>query len=109
MSIDETVSFSLEINVEQAAQDVRRLQTLAYRTLGILREGGILPKDIDEVVSKMQRAIGVANQLRLAMIALNAASGPMGWALAGVGLLGSVVSMGTFAADLAYDQTRTGR
>lgn len=82
---DQDVSFSLEVNVEPGYTTVRRLQTLIYRTLGLFRRMG-LPEKLDEAISKVQRFIMVVNQARLAVIALNAASGPIGWGLALIGV-----------------------
>jgi len=82
---DHRVSFSLEINVEEAYEDLRRIQTALYRTFSILRRMG-LPEDISQGIMLVQRLISTLNQLRLTMIALQAASGPLGWWLALTGL-----------------------
>lgn len=84
---DQTVSFSLEVNVEAAATDIRRLQTVLYRTLSLAsRLTG--DEDLRRGMQTMQRAIMIANQLRLAYAALQAArlaaGDPLAWALAGV-------------------------
>lgn len=85
MSIrDEGVSFSLEINVEPTYENIRKLQTILYRTMGLLRRFG-LPEEIDAQIMKIQRLIILLNQLRLTMIAVHTAAGPIGWALAGLG------------------------
>lgn len=101
MSIDETVSFSLEINVEKAYEDLRRYQTLLYRGLGLVRRltGG--DENLEHAISLMQRAIAITNQLRLAMIALHAASGPVGWALALVGLGTAALNLNDFMYDVS--------
>lgn len=95
MSIrDETISFSLELNVEEAYTEIRRLQTLIYRTIGLIRQMG-LPEEADEMLMKIQMIIAQINTLRLAIMALQAASGPIGWALFGVGLATAVASAGS--------------
>jgi len=87
LSYDEGVSFSLEVNVEKAYEDVRRLQTAFYRTLGLAAQ---LTGDenLQRGIRTMQRAIAVANQLRLALAALQAArmaaGDPLAWAMAGL-------------------------
>ena len=91
----ETVSFSLEVNIEEALTSLRKLQTILYRTLAIIRRLG-LPEDVNDAVMKIQMLIAIANQLRLAFIALSVASGPLGWALAGVGVAASFVAAGSF-------------
>ena len=90
--------------MEEAYREVRRLQTLLYRTLGIIRHltGG--DEELTRAISLMQRAISFANQLRLAIIALQAASGPVGWGLALVGIAASSLSL----QDFLYDVTRVG-
>ena len=100
-SEDHTVSFSLEINVEKAYTNMRKLQTILYRALGLFRRLG-LPENIDHAIVRMQRFIALLNQARLATIALSAASGQYGWAIAGIGLAATVVSTN----DLMYDLSR---
>lgn len=96
MSIEEhAVSFSLEINVQKAYEDVRRLQTVLYRTLGLFDELG-LPKDVRRQAREIQQAIAWLNQLRLAWIATQTAMGPLGWALAGLSIAGVFASGGGF-------------
>ncbi len=87
MSYDETVSFSLEVNVEQAYTQVRKLEMLFSRTLGMVqRLTG--DENLNRSIGLMRRAIAVANQLRLAMAALQvarmAAGDPIAWATAGL-------------------------
>jgi len=95
---DTTVSFSLEVNVEQALTDIRKVQTILYRTLGLLQkfsgEGNVA-----DAIAKFQRMIAITNQLRLALIALNAASGPVGWALAIIGATSFAVTTSEFLYD----------
>jgi len=98
---DEGVSFSLEVNVDKAYTNARKLQTILYRALGLFRRLG-LPENIDQGIMRMQRFIALLNQARLATIALSAASGPYGWAIAGIGLAATVVSTN----DLIYDLSR---
>jgi len=92
MSYDEGVSFSLEVNIEKAYEDLRRVETVLYRTMGLIRRlSG--DENIDRAVAKIQQLIATANQARLALAALQAASGPIGWALAGVALATTAVSV----------------
>jgi len=90
---DEDVSFSLEVNVEKAYENIRRLQTVLYRTLGLLRRMG-LSEELDAQIMQIQSLIAVVNSLRLAYIALQAArmaaGDPIAWGMAGV----SVASAG---------------
>ena len=96
---DHVVSFSLEVNVEEAAIEVRRLQTLLYTTLNVVRR---LTGDENLIASidLMQRAIRVANTLRLAYAALLAArvaaGDPIAIAQAGVTIIGTAITVGDF-------------
>jgi hypothetical protein len=98
---EETVTFNLELNVEQAIDNARRLELLLYRSIALLGRLG-LPENIDQAISKVQRLIMTIRLLHTAMIALEAASGPIGWALALVGVASALLSTG----DLIYDVTR---
>jgi len=82
---EETVTFNLELNVEQCFSTIRRLESLAYRTMGLIGRMG-LPENIDQAIAKIQQFIMTIRLLHSAIIALEAASGPIGWAFAGVGI-----------------------
>lgn len=92
------------MNVEEALTNIRRAQTVLYRTLGLMRRLG-LPEDMEVAVTTVQRLIMVMNQLRLAAIALQAASGPIGWAMAAVSIGASFATMMDFG-NYAYDNIR---
>ena len=64
MSIDDqTVSISLELNIPQAYAEVRRLQTVLYRSLSLAaRLTG--DENLKRGIQTMQRAIMIANRLR---------------------------------------------
>ena len=95
---EETVTFNLELNVEQAISEVRRLQTLLYRTISLLRRLG-LPEDVNAVITRIQRLIMVVRLLHTALVSLQAATGPYGIALALVGLGTAAVT----AADVVIE------
>jgi len=88
---DHTVTFNLELNVEQTLSEIRRLETLLFRTISLIRRLG-LPEDIDALISKIQRTIMTVRILHTSLIALQAASGPVGFALAGVGIATAALS-----------------
>lgn len=99
---DHVVSFSYEVNIEKAYEDVRRLQTLLYRTLALVRRLG-LPEDIEQGIIRIQNMISWLNTLRLTLAALEAASGPLGWAMFGVTLATTAVTTGDFLMELAAE------
>jgi len=98
MSIDEGVSFSLEINVQKAYEEVRKLQTIVYRTLALVKQltGN---EELDAAITRMQRAISIANQLRLTMAATQATMGPIGWAMLAVSTAATITTTQEFIED----------
>jgi hypothetical protein len=104
MSEDHTVSFSLEVNVKEAAIELRKLQTILYRTLDLMQKFSG-KGNVSEAIARLQKMIAITNQLRLAFIALHAASGPIGWALAIIGVAGFTIST---AETMRDDMTGVG-
>jgi len=94
---EETVTFNLEINVEKAASAIRQVEGLTFRTLGYLQRLG-LPENINQAIRLVQRLTMAIRLLHSAIIALEVASGPIGWwrvglALVGAGFMGAGVMM----------------
>ena len=89
------VSFSLEVNIQDAYIEVRRLQTIFFRTLG-LAERLTGNENLKESIVEIQRAIAWLNRLRLVyravQLARMAAGDPTAWALAGIGVAEIIVS-----------------
>ena len=101
MSEHHEISFDLEVNVEPAYQELRRVQTLLMDTLLLMRRLN-LPPDLNRAISLMMRARLTAERLIRSIELLQAATiagGPIMW-------LTALVSFGisTFAAsDLLMD------
>jgi len=57
-------------------------------------------EDFNEAIATVQRFIFIINSLCISILALEASSGPVGWALAGLGIL----SAGAFALDEVSNQ-----
>jgi len=98
MSETEEVQYSITADTEQAKDQfegliitVNEAQVALYGMLGILRRMG-LSEDVTRAITDIQRLISIMNMLRASYLALMAASGPVGWALAGIGLAGSAVT-----------------
>jgi hypothetical protein len=96
---EETVTFNLELNVEQALSSIRRIETLLYRIMGLLRRMG-LSEDVEKAVLSIQKLIMTIRLLHTAIVALEAASGPVGWALAIVGMGTAALSASDFLAEM---------
>jgi len=96
LSDEETVVFNLEVQVsEMSTSELRKLELIAFRTIGLLRRMG-LPENIDAGVARLQHFIMIIRLTHTAMIALNSATmaNPLGLALAGL-------SLGTMAFSLS--------
>jgi hypothetical protein len=97
-SEDTTVSFSLEVNVDKAYENLRKAETVLYRTLGLVRRlSG--DENLDKAIAKIQEAIALINSLRLAIVAFQAATGPLGWALAGIGTVTALMTTAEMMAE----------
>lgn len=78
---EETVTFNLEINAENAADQLREVNDLFTTYLALANRAG-LRGDIMDALRKLQQ-MRIALQLTLRAIELfEAASGPLGWAMA---------------------------
>ena len=88
---DEAVSFSLEVNVEKGLTDLRKVETVLYRTLALAEKLGLA--DTAEIRAKL----ALLNRVRLAYLAVQAArmaaGDPLAWATAGLAVVETGVSM----------------
>lgn len=97
MSEQENVVFNLEVNTLRASGDVKKLETIVHRTLGlynrVCRILGI-PDDspLNKAVTKVQHLVMIIRQLTTAVTLLQVASGPIGWASAGLAVAGVAVT-----------------
>lgn len=84
---EETVSFSMEINVEQAYTDVRKVLSVFHQWLTQLRRAGFSEQQ-QQLIAEIQQLIALFNKLRLSLAALQAArmaaGDPIAWAQFGV-------------------------
>ena len=101
MSEEHLVTFNLELNVEQAYAEIRKLQTLLYRTMGFMRRLG-LPENVDEAIRKIQRVIMTLRILQTAIRSLEfalAGGGPISLALAFLGIASGTMSIVDMIAE----------
>jgi hypothetical protein len=92
------VVVNLDINMAKADTELRQLETLLFRIMSLLGRLG-LPPGADAAIAKIQRLIMIVRLAHTSLIALEAASGPIGWALAGVGIVSTAVSAGDYVYD----------
>ena len=96
------ITFDLAVNVERAIDNCKRVESLVFRTISLMRRIG-LPENIDEAIAKVVHLAAVLNSLAAAMTAVQAASGPYGWAFAAVGLAATGISMWSFIDSVEID------
>ena len=71
---------------------LQKASAVAYGVMGIMKQLG-LPPPFDEATLKIQRMIMLLNQLRISIMLVEAAAGPVGWALAGISIVGTAVTL----------------
>ena len=90
---DEDVSFSLEVNVQPALTELRKVETVLYRSLALAEKMGLAN------TAEIRQRLALLNQIRLAYLAVQAArlaSGdPIAWALAAVSVGEVAVNVGS--------------
>jgi len=105
MSIEETATFNLEINVEQALSNLRQIEGLLFRTLGYVQRLG-LPENMNQAIRVIQRVTMAIRLVHSAIIAMELASGPIGWWRVGLALAGVGFTVAGIASDVGYDAQR---
>lgn len=97
-----TITFDLELNVDKANAELRKIQGILQGYLGLLHRLG-LPEEIDAIITNLQHLIQIVNAARRALIALQAlrmaAGDPIAWAQFGL-------MAGTFAVDISEQAAR---
>jgi len=92
---EETVTFNLELNTEQAQYQFKELERITFRTLRLVRRlTGV--EEIDAAITKCMRLITIMRQVQMTAYLAMVASGPVGWGLMLVGAVSTAVS----ASDL---------
>jgi len=104
---EESVTFNLELNVESAIANMRQLEGLTFRTLGYMQRFG-LPENVNQALGVIQSFTMAVRLAHSAMIALELASGPLGWWRAGLAIVGTGFALASTAAqlDAMYDSQR---
>lgn len=85
-----------EVQAAEATLIFADLQNAMQDVFSILRQMD-LPEEVEGAIRFLQRLTAIANSLRIAVIALNAASGPTSWLLAALGVSASLI----YATDMA--------
>ena len=91
----ENKTVTTEEKLQKTATQAILVNQLLNKTIGLFRRMG-LPEQIDSIVFKMQRLMGIIFQVRLAIVALNAAmiGTPGGALIAGISFLMIAMDVG---------------
>lgn len=104
---EETVTFNLDLNVEKAFSASRRIELIIFRALGLwnrlCRLLGVPPDSpLITITQKAQEIAMVARTIHTSVVLIEAASGPLGWAMAGL----SIASTALTVSEVVYDANR---
>jgi hypothetical protein len=92
MSEMHDVTFNIELDLSQTVSQIRQYEMLLYRSLALAQRLG-LPENIQQQIAEIQRLTMTIRLCHTALILLESASGPVGWALALVAAGGAAVSV----------------
>jgi hypothetical protein len=101
MSSEENIVFNLDLNVTSAETKSRKIEMIIYRVLGlwgrVCRVFGV-PEDSPavQIVQKAQQATMILRQVHTAAVLAESAAGPVGWAMAGIGIVGAGLTITEF-------------
>lgn len=101
---EEDVTFNLELNVERCMSSLRQVEGLAFRTLGYMQRLG-LPENVNQAIRVIQQITMAVRLLHSAIIAMELATGPIGYWRAGLALVGTGFAVASVGSTF-YDGTR---
>ncbi len=102
MSETTEIEYLLTVNLEQCATQIQQFERLLFRSLSLLRRMG-LPEDVTQGINTIQRMITTLRMLRISLLALQAAAGPVGWATALIGLTIGMAEAGELGVDVVTE------
>lgn len=93
MSQQVEVDYLLTVNTGPSYNEIRRLEMSLMRLMSLVKQfsGN---EDINQLIDYIQKAIMIVRSLQIALRALQAASGPIGWLYAATTLLGTGAMIG---------------
>lgn len=105
MSERHDISYNLKVDTTEVYDNLIKLEVAATKMIRVFNETTRLmqrlglPEEATAAIRKMRALITTAYSLAAAMMALQAASGPYGWAMAGISGASTVLGI----ADLAME------
>jgi hypothetical protein len=101
MSEQQTVSFSLELDIANSYSEIRKLELVLYRTVALLNRLG-MSENMKHGIQDIMRMIATIRMLHRALQTLHAAytagmaANPLTWPLAILGIVTAVASASDF-------------
>ncbi len=95
------IQYSLTVNTEIAYRDVRKLEISLMRILGYIQRLAPNDPNLDKLINTMQSAIMTMRSMQIALLAVQAAAGPVGWLYAG-----TAIAAGAFSGYSLYESMR---
>jgi hypothetical protein len=83
----EEMQYNLTINTEMSYNNLRKLETVLMRVFSYVERFTGGDPNIAKLINTIQAAIVALRTLQMAMRAVQAASGPIGWAYAATSML----------------------
>ncbi len=94
-----TIEYLLTVSVEDATTHLQQYERLLWRTLSLIQRMG-LPDDVNAAIEILQRITMTVRMLHTAIMLLNAASGPIGWAFFAVGATAAAFTAAETASEV---------
>jgi len=94
MSEEQTVTFNLEVNVEEAKTNIAELNRLLTTYVALARRAG-LPENILDAIAQIQQFRVAVQTLHRSIMLLYTTTGPIGWLIG----LGGLALGGLMLAD----------
>lgn len=79
--------------------DLRMMEATANKLMGIIRRMSG-SEEVDVAIRKIQDLITIIRMAQVTIMAFNAASGPIGWGFAIVGLVATAITIGDVMMEL---------
>lgn len=90
----------VETKAKRSRNEIAMLLTAASAVMGVLRRMD-LGEEHDEIVAKIQRIVTMLIVLRTQLMVTYAAMGPLGWVIAGLGVVGMAFTLEDMMYTLA--------
>lgn len=92
MMVEDYYTIDFNIDIKEAMKEIMLYTSAIYGLFGLLRRMGF-GEEFNEITGNIMNMIAKLNMLRVSLISVQAAAGPVGWALAGISVAGTIMTM----------------